>query len=270
MSQYDTDLEVLRQSFGDDAEMVMRGISVASTELDATDAVAFVLETMHLRSSGGDMDELQARVAEAMWPPSGTAIADISAGPLARLAVDVRTSLGSFRAGTQVRVVNRVDDDRIFIQVFDRNQTVFPVEESALAPFTATPSTREGHDPVEPEAQDEESIALADRPTGKSVDVAELRTEGARLRVLRVMLEIGEGLRQRAPHLEFDQRYESETGRWDDPGLDECVRLYNLGPPWEQGDWATITAVVDEVARELDHSLNIRRLRAPLPPALDP
>ena len=43
MSQYDRDPEHLRETVGDDAEMVMRGMSVASTELDATEAAELVL-----------------------------------------------------------------------------------------------------------------------------------------------------------------------------------------------------------------------------------
>ena len=129
---YEHDLATLREFFGDDAEMIMRGVSVASTGLDASDALERVLETMDDHRLGREMTGLKADIARAMWPPTGDAIEDIEQGPTARLSRDVHTTLGVCPAGTQVRVLDRMDDGKIFIGLFDRNHTVFPVEESAL------------------------------------------------------------------------------------------------------------------------------------------
>lgn len=129
---YETDLAELREVFGDDAEMVMRGISAASTELGLSDALERVLQTMDDHRDGREMTGLKARIARAMWPSSSDATEDIQEGPITQLAKDVQTTLGVYRAGTWVRVIDRRSDGKVLIGVLDRNQSSFPVEESAL------------------------------------------------------------------------------------------------------------------------------------------
>jgi hypothetical protein len=154
MSRYETDLAEFREVFGDDAEMIMRGFSVASSELEAGEALEAVLETMDAHRMGGEMSELQARIATVMWPQQGS---------LARLAVDVQTSLSRFSAGTPVRVLSRREGGDVLIQVLDRDQTVFPVDESSLAEF------------------EESARAVPQEDSAATVEVAEIRsTEGAR------------------------------------------------------------------------------------------
>lgn len=143
LNQYERDLEQLREVFGKDAEMIMRGMSVASSELNSADALELVLETMERRRRGDEpADELEARVARAMWPaPVDEEIDDldeVKEVSLARLGRDIHTSLGRFPAGTQVRVLDRMDNGQVLVGVLDLNQTVFPVDESALLPGDET------------------------------------------------------------------------------------------------------------------------------------
>ena len=138
--------------------MILRGVSVASSELELGEALEQVLETMDAHRMGGEMSELQARIATVMWPSSPGAVDDLQPGSLARLAVAVQTSLGRFSAGTPVRVLSRREGGDVLIQVLDRDRTVFPVDESSLAEF------------------EESARAVPQEDSAATVEVAEIRS----------------------------------------------------------------------------------------------
>ncbi len=135
-SRHASELAQLEQVFGENAEMISRGLAVATADLPAADALTLVLRLLSARDAGTPpLTELERCVARALWPEDRRGWEELGEGPLARLLIDVRTSLGVFYADTQVRVLDRLPDGRLLIGVLDINQTTFPVAEAALEPF---------------------------------------------------------------------------------------------------------------------------------------
>jgi len=134
----DHELDQLRQSFGDTAEPIYRGLCVARDSVaDLADALTLVLRVRDKLRLGETLDAVELDVARAIDPravgaSSTDAVEDLRRGPLGRLTTDVSTTLGVFRQGAHVHVLDRVADDQLLVRVLDLDRSVVWISEAEV------------------------------------------------------------------------------------------------------------------------------------------